>query len=215
MQTRYEPLTARQKRELQGYVVWWIRAVRVLLYFAAIVFVGACLRSIHSTFGKSHSLFANDAWWIIPSIAFAIWLARVSRKWTGGQKGVEEIKSDLANGMIAVHRIITMDAIEIEEQEDEGPSFFVLTTDNEVLFFHGQEFDSYKRRGFPWREFDILETPQSKMLFRLKKRGEAFRPSFVRKPLSYDEMKMLSSNFKRNFRVVPVDFESLKTNIVN
>lgn len=207
-------MTAKQRKELQGYLSWGVRGARVVLYFIAVGFVGACLRSIHQAFGISHPLFAWDIWWIIPSLIFALWLARKAKNWTGGTQGVQDIKADLAEGNLAVHRITVADAIEIEEQEDEGPSFFVLTAEKKVIYFHGQEMDGWKRRGFPWKEFEIKETPRSKMLFRLKKQGGKFQPSFVRRPMSYEDVKRYSGNFKGRYRIIDEDFESLKADPV-
>jgi len=204
-------MTAKQRAELQGYASWGVRVTRVVLYFVAVGFVGACLRSIHHTFLLSHSVFVWDVWWIVPTIAFAVWLARRAKKWTGGKQGTEDIKADLAEGNLAVHRIVVADAIEVEEQEDEGPSYFVLTTERKVIYFHGQVMDGHKRRGFPWKEFEIREAPRSKMLFRLKKKGDKFPPSFVRKPMTYEEMKHYSGNFRGDYQMLDVDFESLKT----
>jgi hypothetical protein len=212
MQTTLEPLSSREKKELASYVTWTVQAMRIGLYLGAVGFVGACLRSLHRAFGQDSVVFANEAWWIIPTVLFAVWLYRAGGRWTGGPKGRADIRTDLANGQIAVHRITVLDAIMVEELEDEGPSFFVLSTDREVIFFHGQEFDTYRRRGFPWREFEIRELPTSKLLFRLRKRGEKFQPSFVRKPLSFEEMKYFSGNFHGRYRMVAADFDSLKIN---
>lgn len=212
MQTTYEPMTARQKRELRGYVSWWIQPLRVVIYLAVIGFVTACLRSIHLAFGKPRQFFAWDIWWMVPSLTFAVWLYRKDKIWSGGRKGIQGMKADLAEGILAVHHIVVKDVIEIEEQEDEGPSFFILSSENKVIYFHGQELHGWKRRGFPWREFEIKESPHSKMLFRLQKSGEAFPPTFVRKPMSYEMMKLYSGNFDgRRYRILDEDFESLKT----
>jgi len=204
-------MTARQRRELLGYASWGVRATRAILYFVAIGFVGACLRSIHHSFLLSRPVLAWDVWWIIPSLAFAVWLARRASNWTGGKQGVEDIKADLAEGNLAVHHITVADAIEVEEGEDEGPAFFILTKEKTVIFFHGQEMDGWKRRGFPWQEFEIKEAPRSKLLFRLKKRGDKFPPSFVRKPLSFQDAKTYTGNFKGVYNILDADFTSLKT----
>lgn len=210
MQTTHEPLTAKQRKELQGYISWGVRTARVVIYFIAVIFVGACLRSIHHTF-LSQPVFAWDVWWLVPTLAFATWLARRAKNWTGGTQGVNDIKADLAEGNIAVHRITVMDAIEMEQAEDEGASYFILTDDKKVIYFHGQEMDRWKRHGFPWQEFEIRETPRSKMLFSLKQQGARFAPTIIRKPLSFAEVKNYSGNFKGHYRILEVDFESLKT----
>ena len=210
MQTTYEPMTARQREELRGYTSWFVRSGRVALYLLAVGLIGAGLRSVHHTFAKPYPIVAWDLWWLLPSLAFAVWLARKGKDWTGGRQGVKAIQADLADGSMAVHHISVTDAIEVEEGEDEGPSFFVLTAEGKVFYFHGQEMAGWKRKGFPWCEFEIREAPRSKMLFRLKRQGAPFPPSFVRKPMSYTDMKRFTGDFKGRYQLLEVDFESLK-----
>ncbi len=55
--------------------------------------------------------------------------------------------------MMAAHRIDAVEAIEVDEQEDEGPSFFIKTVDGQVILFTGQYLNRLKARGFPWKPF--------------------------------------------------------------
>jgi hypothetical protein len=209
MQTSYEPLSAKQQAELRGYVSLPVRFIRAVLFLAIVLFVGAGLESIHAAFAPKQGFASSPVLWIIPGLAFAAWFYSCWQRWTGGNRGTANIRKDLARGELAIHRVEILDAIEIEELEDEGPSYFVLTPDNEVIYFSGQWLDREKRKGFPWKSFEIREAPASKVFFGLKKAGERFPPSFIRKALDWDTLKKYRA-FTGKYRVLDVNFDSLK-----
>jgi hypothetical protein len=209
VRTTYESLTKKQRAELLGYVSWPVQIVRAILFLGIIFLVGAALKSLHAAFAPKQGFASNSALWIIPSLAFAAWFYFRWQRWTGGARGAANIRNDLTRGEIANHHVQVVDAIEIEELEDEGPSYFLLTSENEVLYFSGQWLDREKRRGFPWKSFEIREAPLSKVFFGLKKTGERFPPSFIRKPLDWETLKKYRA-FKGKYRVLNEDFESLK-----
>lgn len=213
MRTSHEPLTAKQKAELRGYVSRSVRLVRAVLFVAIVALLTVCLRSIHSSFAPKQGLASNPLLWIVPALAFAAWFYIRWQRWTGGGRGTVDIRNDLARGEVAIHHVQVLDAIEIEEVEDEGPSYFILTSEKEILYFNGQWLDREKRRGFPWQSFNILEAPVSKTFFGLKKTGEHFRPSYTRKALDWDTLKKFHA-FKGRYHLLDLDFESLKCNPV-
>ena len=210
MQTSFEPFTKKQKSQLEGYVSLTVRTVRGILFLGIVFLVGASLGSIHSSFAPKQGIFSVPEWWIVPSLAFTCWFFYRWRRWTGGGRGVTRIREDLARGEAAVHHVEALEAIEVEELEDEGPSYFILTTGREVLYLSGQWLDREKRRGFPWKTFDIVEAPVSRTFFGIKKTGERLQPAYVRKALDWDTLKRFKS-FSGRYRILDVDFESLKT----
>jgi hypothetical protein len=213
MRTIYEPLSSKYKAELSGYVSWAVRLVRAILFIAVVLLVTASLKSIHSSFAPKEGLGGNRLFWIIPALAFVVWFHSAWQRWTGGARGTADIRKDLARGEVAIHHVQVLDAIEIEEVEDEGPSYFILTDEKEVLYFSGQWLDREKRKGFPWTTFNILEAPASRTFFSLKKTGERFRPSHIRKALDWETLKKFGA-FKGSYRILNVDFESLKSDPV-
>jgi hypothetical protein len=98
-------------------------------------------------------------------------------------------------------------AIEVEEGQEEGPSFFILTSDGRTMIFAGQYLDRYKGKGFPWKEFEILEAPESGIFFGLVPCGEPLRPSLRRSPFSDDELKRFGAD---KYAILDVPFEALK-----
>lgn len=68
----------------------------------------------------------------------------------------------------------------------------------------------YRRdRGFPWCEFDIRESPTSRQLFGLKRRGASHPPAEIRPPLSRDQFKRLGLTWD-NWQTLPLSFERVR-----
>ena len=214
METTYRPLNRRQRADLAGYVsplIWLFRAV---LFVAAVAFVGFLLRAAYRAIADGPTSVAGQAWWAIPTLAFAVALYRRSGRWTGGPAKRRRIRADLKRGEIAAQRIIATDAIEVEAQRDEGPAYFILTADGTTMLFSGQYLERLKRKGFPWTAFDILEAPESKIFFDISSAGDRLPPSATRPPFTWDEVKLYGTN-EGNYRIVDVDFGSLARGVAS
>lgn len=205
METTTQPLTPAQREELRGYVAWSISLFRAVLLLAAIGAVAVLLRAAHRLVP---SRLQHDAWWILPTAVFAAALYRLARRWTGGRAFRAQVRADLARGVAAVHRVSVIDAIEVEEQEDEGPAYFLRTSDGHTMIFAGQYLNACKRRGFPWREFEIVEAPASRVFFGLIPRGDTVRPSSRRPPLTWHEFKRFRLA-DRKYAVLELPFETI------
>lgn len=197
-------MTAKHKAELRGYVTWSTSLARVVLFAIAVFCLASLLRYLveHTKPG------AHWLWWLIPSLLVMALLYYRSGRWTGGPEFRRRVKADLEQGSVAAHHIDVIDAIEVEEREDEGPSYFVKTADGQVMLFTGQYLDAYKRHKFPWKSFELVEAPTAKVFFGLKRLGEPVTPSFLRQPFDGDEVKRYGCE---KHQVVEVDFDSLKT----
>jgi len=204
MNTSQRPLTARQVAELKSYVSPASAVGRVVLFLLVGVIAAALLRRM---VGYLYPV-ASAAWWSLPPVALLVVLFIYARRWTGGPELRQRIRADLAGGVLNVHRIEVVDAIEVAEEEDEGPAYFLQTSDGRVLAFAGQYLDALKRRGFPWRVFEITEAPASKLCFKLKRLEGNVRPAFLRQPFSFAEFRQYSANGR--YQVVDADFDSLK-----
>jgi hypothetical protein len=207
VETTFEPISKRRLGELRGYVWWGTTIFRSGLFVAAVAALAWLLRTVHVRLGRP--IFDSESVWLLPSLAFAIALYVHARRWTGGAAFRAAVRADLARGVAAVHRVVAVDAVEVEEGGDEGPSFFILADDGSTILFRGQYLGPYKRKGFPWRIFEILEAPESKIFYGLKPQGEKLPPSVRRPPLSWAEYKEFA-NIKHEYAVVDVDFEALK-----
>ena len=209
MQETFKPFKKTQRDELKGYVALHTALFRAATFVAAVGLVGLLLRATHSAVSRRYPAVSHDAWWIAPLILFAVALYIRAGRWTGGRAIRRAIRRDLEKGEASIRRVVAIDAIEIEEQEDEGPGFFILTDERTTMLFAGQYLARLKGKGFPWTAFDIIEAPHSKIFFGITPAGDRLRPSARRAPLTWQEAKTLGV-FRGNYRVVDVDFESLK-----
>jgi hypothetical protein len=207
MITTFRPISKRRLAELRGYVAWSIVLFRGVLFVAVVAAFAWLLRTLHARLG--HPLTDSELVWLIPSLALAGALYAVAGRWTGGRGFRAAVRKDLAGGVAAVHAIVALDAVEVEEGEDEGPAYFVLTEDGSTLLFAGQYLGPYRRKGFPWKRFEILEAPASKIFFGLVARGERLAPSAQRPPFTWEEFKQFAQK-TREYGVVDVDFDALK-----
>jgi hypothetical protein len=212
VQTTFKPLTKAQRAELQGYVAWYIWLFRALAFVIVLAFTARLLQVIQRGVAGGDPVFGHPAWWIVPVAALGAALYRVSGRWTGGRKLRSAIRRDLARGEAAMHRVTAVEAIEVEEAEDEGPSFFIRTGEGRTMVFAGQYLDRLKSRGFPWTAFDIVEAPESKMFFAITRVGEPLPPSMRRPPLPFEESKQYGV-LRGRFLELDMDFAELKSRL--
>jgi hypothetical protein len=203
MKTYLRPFIVSEKKRLKQEVT----CTPGLIIFG-LMCSGLVLKLFHflvTKLAQSHPFFTPFWWWFLPWLVLMITLVVRIEK---GRKGRGQTKADLLAGNAFCHLVQTEEAIEIKQQEDEGPGYFIKTKEGEVLFIRGQFLERYvSRMRFPWMSFEMVETPNSRFFLGLRKLGETLKPSFVREPLSYDEAR--SFGFK-NFSVLPLNFESLK-----
>ena len=118
--------------------------------------------------------FSHPARWLLPTAvvgAGLLWLELRARPYHA------KLRRDLDGGMMAVRRLDVVDAIEVEDPEDLGPAYFLLTREGSTLYFAGQYLEGYRRRGFPWTSFEVREGPESHEFFGLHRVGERLVPS--------------------------------------
>ena len=213
MESSFKPLTKAQRTDLEGYVWWPIWLFRAVLFVAPLAALAGLVRVLQRDLAGGHPVWSHPAWWVVPVAALGLWLYRVAGRWTGGRRLRAAIRADLGRGEAAVHRVKAVDAIEVDEQEDEGPSFFILTDDGRTMLFSGQYLDRLKGRGFPFTAFDIVEAPESKIFFGILKAGEPLVPSARRPPFTWEETKQYGVNKAGKFHTLDVDFAALKASI--
>lgn len=198
-------MTARQRSELQSVVSPVTSVARVGLYFVAVGLVGLVLRGLQASFGLKTEI----PFWMVPTLILGGLLYVRGGRWTGGPELRGKIRQDLERGEVIHHRVRVVDALEAPEVEDEGPVFFLVEEDGATLFFAGQELARYKRRGFPWAEFEIIISPVTGQFFKLRSLGDSFLEVRQRAPLSFSEGKALGVS-NANFGVLEMSLEELE-----
>jgi hypothetical protein len=176
----------------------------VLVGVAAVGF-----RAIFRAAASAWPVLSHAAWWVAPTLLLSWLLYRRSSRWTGGPVFRAQVRRDLARGQLAIRRVEAVDAVAFEEVGDCGPSYVLLARDGGTLLFDGQYLEAYRRRGFPWTDFEIREAPESGVFFGLRRVGERLMPSARVPALSFAERKALGS-FDKSYQTVNVDFAALK-----
>ena len=191
MHTSYRSMTARERRELEALIAPSTMALRAGLFVLVVVVLGWMLRGVQSWIGVAVGFPITLPFWLALTLAFAAFLYVRSGRWTGGRELRSQVRRDLGRGEVSQHRVRVVEALEAPEVEDEGPVFFVLDEDGTTLFFAGQEIARYKGRGFPWSEFEIHETPESRRFLRIKALSGSVPNVEMRAPLSLSEAREL------------------------
>jgi hypothetical protein len=148
-------------------------------------------------------------WWLIPPGLLALLLSHYSPRWTGGRKGRNQIRADLESNSVQVFIVTALEAIKVEEAEDEGSTYFLKMEDGSTLAMGGQYLYPYERRGFPWTMFEIRQAAHSGIFFGLSRVGERLKPSMLRGALPLRDVRewgLLSGRWKS----MDVPFEEVR-----
>ena len=81
------------------------------------------------------------------------------------------------------------DAIAVDEQEDEGLSYYLLLDDGRTLFLSGQYLYEPADNGFPWESFELVRVASGSWVLRVVPLGPPLVPSWTRGPFSAREYK--------------------------
>jgi len=193
-----KPLSKKQRKELEPFVAISTIILRVSVYVVFIGVLGGMLRGC-----QIKTVDAPPIWLAVTAlIAVAIYVK--SKKWTGGPELRRKIRQDLKAGVSRTTIIEPAFVTEIEEQEDEGPSYVIVTKDGESVLLTGQWLVWIKKRKFPWSKFEISEAPLSGHFFGVHNRGVPFPVSQTREPLSYEDARALGC-FHSNYVVLDDD----------
>lgn len=190
-----QPLTKKQRKELQEIVAWTTQLLRAALFVGLFVFLGLLLRSLQN------AAFIGPPLWLVVVAILAVWLYVRSGRWTGGRKWRRLVHQDLEAGVALATIVEPVSVVEVEDIEDVGVSFIIETSTGEVTLFAGQEMDRYKLKGFPWSKIKVIEAPRSKKLFGLERMGESIPVDRTTLPFSYDQAKRLGC-FDQTFTIL-------------
>lgn len=200
MSSEARPLSKKQRDELASYISLSTRTMRAVLFIVFVAVTAWLFKGLQSLISVGWPV------WIVPTAAAAAFVFARSRRWTGGPAFYRAVREDLETGVLNVTVIKPRTVIEVEELEDEGPTYFVRTQDDLVVVFSGQEMIPFRSRGFPWSEFVVEEAPRSGVFFKLQRIGEPVPVDRVIEPLPFETMKALGC-FDSPFAVLVEDQE--------
>jgi hypothetical protein len=113
---------------------------------------------------------------------------------------VVSVAKDLAEGIARVTTFHVVDAIRVEEAEDEGSQYYLKLEDGRVAFLAGQYlYELEEEAVFPSRVITVTRAPHSAVVFDAACAGDPLTPSATRPPFSEEEYR----------RGVPTDGELL------
>ncbi len=196
------PFTKKEREELESYVALYIQLLRAVLFLVFIVIVGTFFRAIE--FG----LLGNSYYFLIPTAIAAALIYLRSKRWTGGAELRRKILEDLKAGNARVLILEPVTVVEIEEVEDEGPSYIIEDKNGDTVLLTGQHLDEAKHKRFPWSRIAIVEAPQSSMFLSVKKAGSPVPVTSKRAALPYETAKQLGC-FDRSYIILDEAGKSL------
>jgi len=192
MEILEKPLSKRQQEELAQFVATSTTLLRVGVFILFTVVLGAILRGIQI------KTFDAPPIWAGVTTAIAILVFVKSKKWTGGPEYRKSIQRDLDAGMARVTVIEPAFVTEIEELEDEGPSYIIETKQGQSILLTGQWLVWTRKRKFPWSKFEITEAPDSGYFFGVRKQGKPFPVGAKRDAFTYEQARDLGC-FESNY----------------
>ncbi len=141
----------------------------------------------------------------IVAIATMLYMRKGRAKWTSRQ----DYAADLEGGRAAEVTYDVVDAIRVEEFEDEGSNYFLKLADNKVLFLTGQYlYDSEEGNAFPSTRIRVTRAPRSRLMLDLECLGTPLQPSTTRPPFSHEDHR--SGRVPKDGEMLDVDFETLR-----
>jgi membrane protein implicated in regulation of membrane protease activity len=122
---------------------------------------------------------------------------------------LERIERDLAGGQASVTRARVTDAVNVEELEDEGSSYYLRLDDGRVLFLSGQYLYDVEEEGrFPSAVVSVVRAPATRIVFDVTCEGAPIQPSSRRPPFTDAEYE--GGRVPEDGAVLNVDFATLR-----
>jgi len=188
-------LTKDEFEELRGVVAWSTLIGRAILFLLPILFVGILFRSLFALMSVEAPV------WLLPTGLLAYLLYSRAGRWTGGRALRQLVRQDIEQGEARQDVIRPVHVTEVEELEDEGPSYFIRSDEDDWILLSGQDMVEHKLRGFPWSQFSVDEAPHSGTFFGLTRMGDPVPVDRVIPPLSYQLTRDLGA-LSRTYNVL-------------
>lgn len=133
------------------------------------------------------------------------------RRTAGRAIGAERdaFAADLRGGRVVAETFDVLDAIHVEEREDEGSTYYLKLADGSVLVLRGQYLYDVEGDGsFPSTRVTLTRAPQSRLVFDLACVGRPLPASSERPPFTREEYR--AGAIPADGDVLAADFESLR-----
>ena len=122
---------------------------------------------------------------------------------------LRNMSRDLAEGIARLTTYQVVDAIRVEEAEDEGSQYYLKLVDGRIVFLAGQYLYELEENGsFPSRVVTVTRAPHTAVVLDAASEGAAFAPSGTRPPFGQEDYRR--GGVPEDGALVDVDFEALK-----
>jgi len=142
---------------------------------------------------------------VLVAAALAVAVVIRMRRLSVVSRARKRLAQDIANGEAEVQKLDIVDAIKVEEFEDEGSNYYLKLKDGEVMFLSGQYLYEPEARGsFPATRVSLAFAPFSRELLNFGCEGEPLAASAVLP--SFDRARIKAGKVPGNGDIVPIDF---------
>jgi hypothetical protein len=180
-----------------------------LLVFSVVFFAGTGLLRLvtgHRPQGLSLGVVATLATVVALWALVKVGHGRMGRALAQQRKHFAE---DLAAGKAACTTYDVVDALKVEELEDEGASFYLALADGRVLFLSGQYLDdAVEERKFPCARFTLVRAPKSGLFLDLEAIGAPLPASGTLPAITPEDHRAERAPYDGD--VLALDFETLR-----
>ena len=181
------PLTEEEKGHLRAYAPNALLALWPPLVSGAFFLLLLCIPIV--LIGKYWSP-AKPYQPILFIVAAVALLPQLVRFYKDERSRSRDLRDDIRRGEAEVRQYTAVEAIRVEEAEDEGTGFFMRLRDGNILFLCGQHFYELEDQGrFPSDRFEYALAPTSQWSLGFESTGDYLPVSYSRSAFSLKDMR--------------------------
>ena len=148
---------------------------------------------------------------LAPAVVGGVAAASVYRRMRRSQHEspwLQSVSRDLGDGVVLMTTYHVVDAIRVEEAEDEGSQYYLKLEDGRVAFLAGQYLYELEEDGsFPNRIVTVTRAPHSAVVLDVACEGDPLAPSASRPTFSREEFE---KGIPADGALLDVDFDELR-----
>jgi hypothetical protein len=205
---RQRPLTPEERARLEARVRQLggggSLAMSAVFLFMILFLAGVALVALFDL----PRLAGRSASGLVAGLAAARVYIRMRRSLTRSP-GADLLRSDLAGGVAAESSFDVVEAIEVEELEDEGMTYYLKLSDGGVLFLSGQYLDDdVEAKRFPSTRIVTTRLPHTRLLFDFRCEGSYLAPTAKLPHFTSDQRER--GEVPEDGAIVDLEFEALR-----
>lgn len=218
MTTSTRPLREDERRSIAGLESWSLipeLLFPALFVFLITFFVGVGIERALDVYCELGSTWPTIIG-AVAALGLALYIYRISEPWQSKEREVHA--RDLAAGVAVCSTFDVVDALRVEEFEDEGSGYYLKLADGRVLFLQGQYLYEYENgedeegapvhARFPADRFTVERTSASGIVLGVTDFGRLIPVSGVLRSFTPEEHE--GHTVPQDGEILAVDFETLR-----